>query len=569
MPVKVRCKECQKVLKAPDKARGKAIKCPGCGAKVRVPSDEKKTSSARSSSVKSSSKRPTKKKRRSPVKEAESDGLGFLTGLDLGDSRRIEHKHISICPKCAVEIDEEDEICENCGVIIATGQLSDKEKRRRDRRGPDPNEFYPVAWSDPWQFVLNHTKLIMKTIIFWALFGSMFSSCLFMVFWCSNIPPKLFWLGLSITALLGIFGWFYVLQIEIIKLTFAKKKQLKKVAFDPFASISLGLKLIIWPFLLLIPGLSFFVYPIAMTHLAMPYTYKAFLPVTMIKLFFRTIQASLYWRLIVTVIGVVNLSIILVSILFAEPIYASTISAVEKVAGLVTEINLEEPGFVGSMVLGGTGIIIFSLLASLLALFIAPVAIYIMRLTGLYGYYNQENLELVRFQGANVKAPFGARYMARLVDILISVIFYGIVFGIIGGTIYTFNYMGGNFSPAKGEESLPTEELKEKLSYIASKAAMLTGLVFIGFIWKYFIGGETGPSQATLGKHALGLIVTDKKGRRLKPNLAWKRFFFREILGRVTFGISFVIAAFNKEQETMHDKMTKTQVLWKGDDDRS
>ncbi len=569
MPVKVRCKECQKVLKAPDKARGKAIKCPECGAKVRVPSGEKKSSSARSSSVKSSSKRPAKKKRRSKVKEADTDGLGFLTGLDLGDSRRVEHKHIAICPKCAVEIDEEDEICENCGVIIATGQLSDKEKRRRDRRGPDPREFYPVAWSDPWQFVLSHIKLIIRTIIFWALFGSMFSSCMFMVFWCSSIPPKLFWLGLSMTALLGIFGWFYVLQMEIIKLTFAKKKKLKKVAFDPFIAISLGLKLIIWPFVLIIPGLALFVYPIAMTHLAMPYTYKAFLPITMIKLFFRTIKASLYWRLIVAVIGVVNFSIILVSILFAESIYASIISAIVKMAGLVVDLNMKEPGLVGSMVLGGTGLIIFSLISSLLALFIAPVAFYTMRLTGLYGYYNQENLELVRFQGANVKAPFGARYMARLVDGLISLIFYGVVFGIIGGAIYTFNYMAGNFSPAEGEKVLPPEEFNAKMLFIITKSASISSLVFIGFIWKFFIGGETGPSQATLGKHALGLIVTDHKGKRLKPPLAWKRFFFREILGRVTFGISFVIAAFNEEQETLHDKMTKTQVLWKGDDDRS
>ena len=40
MPVKVRCTGCKKVLNAPDAARGKAIKCPHCQAKVRVPGEK-------------------------------------------------------------------------------------------------------------------------------------------------------------------------------------------------------------------------------------------------------------------------------------------------------------------------------------------------------------------------------------------------------------------------------------------------------------------------------------------------------------------------------------------------
>ena len=559
MPVKVRCKECQKVLKAPDKARGKAIKCPECGARVRVPSGEKK----------SSSKRPTKKRRPKKVKEQETDGLGFLTGLDLGDSQRIEHKHIAICPKCAVEVDEEDEVCENCGVIIATGKLSDKEVRRRERRGPDPAEFYPVAWSDPWQFTLAHSKLVMKTIGVWTFFGMFVFVCLRMVFYCDSLPPALFWMGLLGVSVLGILGWFFTLQMEIIRLTLAKKKVLKKVAFDPFTAISLGLKFFIWPIVLIIPGISSFVYPIAMTHLAMPYTYKAFLPVTMIKLYYKNFGASLYWRLITTVIGIFNFIILVVGLLYSGFLLRQILIFIAYIVGFMVEINPDDPSFMVTLLSAGMHIIVWAVTAFVIALLTAPSAIYIMRLTGLYGYYNQEKLELVRFQAVNIKAPFGARYIAHLVDVLITLLFTAIVFSFFAGAIYMANYIFGNFTPPDGQDSLTWAQVYPKYISIASTSGGLTSLLFGGFLWKYFVGGETGPSQATLGKHAMGLIVTDHKGKRLKPKQAWKRLFFRRILGWFTLGISYATAAFNEEQETMHDKMTQTQVLWKGDDDRS
>ena len=40
MAVKVRCTGCQKVLNAPDQARGKAIKCPNCDTRITVPAGD-------------------------------------------------------------------------------------------------------------------------------------------------------------------------------------------------------------------------------------------------------------------------------------------------------------------------------------------------------------------------------------------------------------------------------------------------------------------------------------------------------------------------------------------------
>ena len=46
MPVKVRCQSCEKVFAAPDAARGKLVKCPGCEGKVKVPAGDGAKSSA-------------------------------------------------------------------------------------------------------------------------------------------------------------------------------------------------------------------------------------------------------------------------------------------------------------------------------------------------------------------------------------------------------------------------------------------------------------------------------------------------------------------------------------------
>ena len=44
MPVKVRCRQCEKVFAAPDRARGKAVRCPGCREPVKVPAGKRKAS---------------------------------------------------------------------------------------------------------------------------------------------------------------------------------------------------------------------------------------------------------------------------------------------------------------------------------------------------------------------------------------------------------------------------------------------------------------------------------------------------------------------------------------------
>src|SRR5262245_36322270 len=122
MPVKIRCRGCDKTLSAPDKARGKVIQCPQCGQKLKVPAEEGQPQRAK---VAKGAKQP------SPMDSAE-----FIAGLDLSN---LESGDERVCPFCAAEMKGEDPICRNCGMNTETGAMDAREAKKRARKGPDPS----------------------------------------------------------------------------------------------------------------------------------------------------------------------------------------------------------------------------------------------------------------------------------------------------------------------------------------------------------------------------------------------------------------------------------------------
>lgn len=89
----------------------------------------------------------------------------------------------------------------------------------------------------------------------------------------------------------------------------------------------------------------------------------------------------------------------------------------------------------------------------------------------------------------------------------------------------------------------------------------------VGFVlwWLYHALFESSASQATLGKQALGLKVTDLYGRRISFGRASGRTFAK-ILSTVTLLIGFVMAAFTLRKQALHDFVAETVVLrgWRG-----
>jgi uncharacterized RDD family membrane protein YckC len=78
--------------------------------------------------------------------------------------------------------------------------------------------------------------------------------------------------------------------------------------------------------------------------------------------------------------------------------------------------------------------------------------------------------------------------------------------------------------------------------------------------WLYYSFMESSPWQATLGKRAMGIQVTDLVGNRIDFGRATGRYFAK-ILSALTLGIGFLMAAFTKRKQALHDMVAGTLVV--------
>jgi uncharacterized RDD family membrane protein YckC len=84
-------------------------------------------------------------------------------------------------------------------------------------------------------------------------------------------------------------------------------------------------------------------------------------------------------------------------------------------------------------------------------------------------------------------------------------------------------------------------------------------LSFIG-IWLYFALFESSTWQATPGKRALGLFVTDIQGRRISFPRASARFFGK-ILSSMLLFFGYLMAGFTAKKQALHDMLADCLVL--------
>jgi uncharacterized RDD family membrane protein YckC len=90
---------------------------------------------------------------------------------------------------------------------------------------------------------------------------------------------------------------------------------------------------------------------------------------------------------------------------------------------------------------------------------------------------------------------------------------------------------------------------------------LLFFFIFIAGTWLYYAFMESSAWQATLGKKALGLIVTDLQGVRLTFGHATGRFFSKIVTGLVPFAIGYIMAGFTEKKQALHDFIAGTLVL--------
>jgi uncharacterized RDD family membrane protein YckC len=78
--------------------------------------------------------------------------------------------------------------------------------------------------------------------------------------------------------------------------------------------------------------------------------------------------------------------------------------------------------------------------------------------------------------------------------------------------------------------------------------------------WLYFALMESSTKQATLGKMALGIVVTDMDGKRLSFGRATGRYFGKIVSG-IILCIGFIMIAFTEKKQGLHDMMANTLVV--------
>jgi uncharacterized RDD family membrane protein YckC len=85
-------------------------------------------------------------------------------------------------------------------------------------------------------------------------------------------------------------------------------------------------------------------------------------------------------------------------------------------------------------------------------------------------------------------------------------------------------------------------------------------VLFMGAGWLYEAGLESSSKQATVGKMALGLKVTDEDGRRISFARASARYFSK-ILSRMILLIGYIMVGFTQRKQGLHDMIAGTLVI--------
>lgn len=78
--------------------------------------------------------------------------------------------------------------------------------------------------------------------------------------------------------------------------------------------------------------------------------------------------------------------------------------------------------------------------------------------------------------------------------------------------------------------------------------------------WAYFSLMESSPAQATVGKIALGIYVTDREGDPIDFRRASIRYWAK-VISTLTLMLGWLMAAFTRDKRALHDYLAGTLVL--------
>jgi len=153
-------------------------------------------------------------------------------------------------------------------------------------------------------------------------------------------------------------------------------------------------------------------------------------------------------------------------------------------------------------------------------------------------------------------AGFWQRFLALIIDSIII----GIARSII--VVPILAAIGLNFaSEFQNSELVESGDIFKLVGTVIAAAAALSAISTVISVL-YFSFMESSKYQASVGKLALGLIVTDTEGNRIDFGKALLRNVGKLVSAIILF-IGYIMAAFTDKKQALHDMIASTLVVKK------
>jgi len=153
-------------------------------------------------------------------------------------------------------------------------------------------------------------------------------------------------------------------------------------------------------------------------------------------------------------------------------------------------------------------------------------------------------------------AGFWMRFVAIIID--------GIIIGVAQSFVLVPLLAAVGFGFASNADSMDFSDPDQAAGIVASIAALMGGYWVLAMVIQvlYFTFMESSKLQATVGKLALGIKVTDLQGNKLDFTKALIRNLSR-IISNFTLLIGYIIAGFTEKKQALHDMIASTLVVKK------
>jgi uncharacterized RDD family membrane protein YckC len=153
-------------------------------------------------------------------------------------------------------------------------------------------------------------------------------------------------------------------------------------------------------------------------------------------------------------------------------------------------------------------------------------------------------------------ASFGQRLVAIIID--------SIIIGVVQSFVFIPILAAVGLGFASGAENMDMSDPDQAAGMIGTIMASMGAIWILAMVIQvlYFTFMESSKTQATIGKMALGLKVTDLEGNKLDFSKALIRNLCR-LISNFTMLIGYIIAAFTEKKQALHDMIAGTLVLKK------